>query len=577
MATIHPPLRASNISPHSERVVYEALRDNLSSEYEVIYSQDVAYQNRSGNRRYGEIDFAVWHPHHGLLVIEVKGGQAVERQADGNWRSQRHDDGTWHTIKDPFAQAQKSMHALKNELEQRVGGQLRIPHAFACVFPGADLDSEMPVGHPPESCIDARGMKRMDSAVRGALRAVATPVSELSAQARQEREANLETAWNELTRTFHMVPAGDIAEASTQKATVTQGRELYYQLTEEQAKLYHDTLQSNPRVLVRGPAGTGKTLLAENRAKQLAREGKKTLLLCYNRLLAQHLSEKTQDVENLDTRYFHEIIETNIIHTERRHMPAQPDEAFWAEESADLLLHIIENRGLQYDALVVDEAQDIYPNWWEALALLLPEDPHVYVFADVNQNIYGPQLSVEEVWDDMPLVRITRNCRSSRRVAEYAANLRGVALHHHPNLEDGAAVEERTYRSADEQVEALDALIRSLREDGIEANQVILLAMHSKKNTALASVDRLAGYRLKPFDMAAPPTNQELAYSTAQRFKGLDAPVGVVYGLDADCDYATHLNFMYVACTRAQDRLYLVHHEDWQPPHPATADAQVPA
>ena len=95
---------------------------------------------------------------------------------------------------------------------------------------------------------------------------------------------------------------------------------------------------------------------------------------------------------------------------------------------------------------------------------------------------------------------------------------------------------------------------------------MILLAMHSKKNTALAEVDRLGGYTLKPFDVADPPTNQELAYSTAQRFKGLDAPVGIVYGLDADCDYATHLNFMYVACTRAQDRLYLVHQTDWSPP-----------
>ncbi len=550
--------------------MYKALRNQLDDDYEIIYSQDFSYRNHNNHRRFGEADFVVWHPHQGLLVLEVKGGRSIEKQPDGTWRSQRHDDGTWNTIRDPFVQAQSAMHALKDELTERMReGKIDIPHAFASVFPDAELNGEMPVGHPPETCIDARAMKQLNSAVKGALRAVATPFAELDSRAQQKRTANLQTVWNELTHTFRMIPAGDIEGASTRKATIEQGRELYHQLTEQQAALYYETLQSNPRVLVRGPAGTGKTLLAENRAKQLAGEGKKTLLLCYNRLLAQHLSEQTRDIDNLDTRYFHEIIEKNIIHTTRRRMPAQPDDAFWVEESSDLLLEIIENREIQYDALVVDEAQDIYSNWWDALQFLLTEDPNVYVFADIHQNIYGPQLSVDTAWDDMPLVRITRNCRATQRVAEYAATMRGVTpLHHHPSLSKGVDVKEHTYKNADEQAEMLDTLVRDLRADGFEANQIILLAMHSKKNTALADTKRLGGYELKSFDLGDPPTNQELSYSTAQRFKGLDAPVVIVYGLDAGCDYATHLNFMYVACTRAQDRLHVMHQEDWAPPNP---------
>lgn len=571
MATqVHPPLNPNNITPRSESIVYKALRDQLDDDYEVIYSQDFSYQNDQNNRRYGEIDFVIWHPRRGVLVLEVKGGCAIEKDTNGTWRSQRHDNGTWHSIKDPFDQANRAMRKLTNEIEHRLGNKLQAPHAFACVFPGAKVNSDMPIGRPSEVCIDARAMNQLNSAVKGAFRAVADPFRDLSPEGQQKRDAELETVWNELTRTFRMIPAGDVASASTRKATINRGREIYYQLTERQAELYYETLQANPRVLVRGPAGTGKTLLAENRAKQLAREGKKTLLLCYNKLLAQHLSEQTEDIDNLDTRYFHEIIERNIIHTKRRQMPTRPDDAFWVEESSDLLLEIIENRGIQYDALVVDEAQDIYSNWWEALQFLLSEDPYVYVFADIHQNIYGPQLSVDTVWDDMPLIRIVQNCRSVRRVAEYAADLRGVTpLYHHPSLVDGVDVEEYTYNSADEQVDILDTLVQELRDDGFEANQIILLGMHSKKNSALADVDRLAGYTLKPFDMADPPTNQELAYSTAQRFKGLDAPIVIVYGLDADCDYATHINFMYVACTRAQDQLHLVHHKDWSPPEAA--------
>jgi hypothetical protein len=54
-----------------------------------------------------------------------------------------------------------------------------------------------------------------------------------------------------------------------------------FKLTEEQCRLL-DFLGDREKVLVKGCAGTGKTVLALKKAGELALDGKKVLLLCYN-------------------------------------------------------------------------------------------------------------------------------------------------------------------------------------------------------------------------------------------------------------------------------------------------------
>lgn len=48
-------------------------------------------------------------------------------------------------------------------------------------------------------------------------------------------------------------------------------------------------LAANPRTVVRGAAGTGKSVIALERARQLAANGKRVLMLCFNQLLAAHV------------------------------------------------------------------------------------------------------------------------------------------------------------------------------------------------------------------------------------------------------------------------------------------------
>ena len=69
--------------PMSERIVFDAIKKNLSDEWHVFHSFDYVTRDLNRKRWDGEIDFLLYHPQKGMLVIEVKGGAISYR--NGQW------------------------------------------------------------------------------------------------------------------------------------------------------------------------------------------------------------------------------------------------------------------------------------------------------------------------------------------------------------------------------------------------------------------------------------------------------------------------------------------------------------
>ena len=97
------------------------------------------------------------------------------------------------------------------------------------------------------------------------------------------------------------------------RLSLRKNRRQLKELTEQQFVTLN-TLSKQKRVAISGCAGSGKTFLAIEQAKRLARRGMSVLVTCYNRNLAdwlrRHLAEQARTdlaLRSIDVFNFHRI------------------------------------------------------------------------------------------------------------------------------------------------------------------------------------------------------------------------------------------------------------------------------
>jgi hypothetical protein len=137
--------------------------------------------------------------------------------------------------------------------------------------------------------------------------------------------------------------------------------------------------------LVYGVAGSGKTVLLIARAKLLAEDAaKRILLLCYNRLLASHLAGALLGRRNVTVRTFHGW----GVRNGAEFREGEEDEAF-GERLLARMEQAYPDRG-RFDAVLIDEAQDWPCSWFRCakLALKEPETGDLLIVGDASQALY---------------------------------------------------------------------------------------------------------------------------------------------------------------------------------------------
>lgn len=558
MATMIPRVESSTIHPSSEGLVYQAL-DALPAAYLVLHSYPWLRPTRDqpgAPLREGEADFVVLHPQLGLLVLEVKGGQVDLIRREWFYRI----DGRLEPMKDPFKQAQRSLHKLLDEVEARTGRAIRrgsFTYGYGVVFPTGRVHGVLPFDAAPALVVDALGLEELPARLEAMFAAWGPGPQQLSPS---EFRVLAETLLPSLRLVRCARPELAIADAQL------------VQLTRDQ----HATLSGlfvNPRVMVEGVAGSGKTLLALEVAITRAAQGLRVQMLCFNRNLAAWLKEQLQRDPRAQAASggvrvdsFHALalglardagVEFNIPE-------GAGGEAFWAREAAQLMdqaTRLLRGgaKDPTCDVLVIDEAQDFQPEWWIALEELLkdPDEGSLYVFLDVEQRLRGggelPPL-------DLPVrFALTTNCRNTRRIASSGASLLGL----HVDLLRGAplGVAPRLLRAPDRAAQAgvvLAEVRRLLGQDGLQPRQIALIGPAGRDMGALSRVAEVAGVGLVT-DAEAWRSGDGVLCTTARAFKGLEADVVIVYDLDALGGAFTSRD-LYVAWTRAKHQLILVSH-----------------
>jgi hypothetical protein len=184
-------------------------------------------------------------------------------------------------------------------------------------------------------------------------------------------------------------------------------------LTADQYRII-EWLRGHQRATISGCAGSGKTLVAIEKAIRMDKAGLRTLFLCHSPYLANHLAKLAcrSGIRICDfARWVADINDK-----------AHEQDGQWThyEEPTDFELEMAFDRlstssRYQYDAIVVDEGQDFREIWWLLIehALLTSGGKILYIFHDDNQSLL-PMKSKIPI-HEAPFT-MSKNCRNAGQI-----------------------------------------------------------------------------------------------------------------------------------------------------------------
>ena len=160
---------------------------------------------------------------------------------------------------------------------------------------------------------------------------------------------------------------------------------------------------------IKGPAGSGKSLVLAARAARLANQDKSVLVATFNITLWHYLRDLI--VRDLDAPEKIRNIRFTHFHLWCKHVCHEVGwgaryDALWRRHSPDYVLDtglallasdaVQQPDAIEYDAILVDEGQDYLPLWWNTLRKACRPGGEMLLVADATQDVYGTASS----WTD---------------------------------------------------------------------------------------------------------------------------------------------------------------------------------
>lgn len=520
----------------SEVRVYERMRDKLPGDYNCYYSRSWHEADGDGAEFDGEADFIVAHAEHGLLFVEVKGGRVSCREADGQWLSEDR-DGFKFRIKNPLSQARSSKHHFLKRLNASRALSGRFVRArHGAILPGSARPRRALAPDAPLEII-AFG-DDMETIDRWIVRRMT--------EGDDHRESALGLdglrALEELLASHFELRAHIGISLADDARTIER-------LTAEQSWIL-DSLADNKEMAISGGAGSGKTVLAVEKATRSATDGRRTLLTCYNAPLAAHLRTICQGNEGLVVASFHALCRA-LAQKAGVELPSDGDQSVFDYLLPEALVEAVsKNPDLGFDTVIIDEGQDFRDSWLHALRLTIndPETGGFYVFYDDNQRLFSTE---KGFIDALPAssIALTRNLRNTRRIhalmAKWYQGRRST-----PAGPEGEPVGTMACRNGEIALARLNERISQMLNSGqVAPGQIAVLSGTGDALTALG--ERIAG---KPTCRADDVRPDHIVLDTVRRFKGMARPCIFLIGIEG----LTDPELIYVATSRANVLLEII-------------------
>lgn len=563
MAIMIPSVISPEVKSNAERKIFEWFQSAPGTDkWIVLHSMGITTHNKV---IYGETDFLVLAPQLGVFALEVKGGRV--RRENGIWYFTNRYGDTNSKPRGPFEQAKDGIFSIMDSMKSRADISHRnvdnFLFGYGVMFPDIEYTSAG-IDEEQWQVFDSRDSSNVKQFVK---RLADGAKSKWESHYGPLHSSKLPNAAD--VRYMASILRGDFDCAVAMSAQLRNASEALIALTKEQYRCL-DQLDDNPRCLIQGPAGTGKTLLAIEEVKKSVAKGEKVALFCFNSNLADWLecyfSKMSESVrpEYIGTlhKYMAQVTREAGISPVYPHNPELVQQ-YYQETLPEAAALALLDSGEQFDKIVVDEAQDlIRDNYLEVMSDCLKKGltrGRWTLFGDFSmQAIYADGMSgsglIEKLEDYTSFIRfkLTTNCRNAKPICKEIQTVTGFKA---PSdlwtRVDGPPVQYITWSSMENQCKRLQLLLKQLENAHIAPEQITILSPRKRENSVVSLVE---GYTIKDFRV---PPGTNTTFCSIQAYKGLENTVIIL----TDIESFSLDKLMYVGLSRACSGLFILESE----------------
>lgn len=388
-----------------ERTLFQTLKQYLDDDYIVYYEADIHGYHP---------DFVIIGPDLGIVVLEVKDYtlNTLHQLNHEEWVI-RTSSGQLANVKPPLKQARDYMFQIMNQLKKDINliqhegkyrRNLKFPCGYGAVF--TRLDQQQFIANDLYDVMEPNFVLTRDEIDPDKEHFSAEQLVEklfhmFSVPFRLENPLTYEEI-NAIR--FHLFPEVRISASVEKKPYRDQ---LLLSLHNVQAMDLHQEKLArqigDKNRLLRGVAGSGKTLVLTTRVKLLHKEHPdwKILVLCYNISLAKTIEgmilaklNEPEDLVDMTNEKVHQL--PSSIRVTHFHDWLYKD-LKTREKKLPLLLEKLDKKEAilpQYDAILIDEGQDFQPEWLKLVSYVLnPDTQSMLLVEDRAQTIYKRKTS----------------------------------------------------------------------------------------------------------------------------------------------------------------------------------------
>jgi DNA polymerase III delta prime subunit len=541
------PNYCSTTSP-GEKQLYKLLRDDpLTKDWVVLHSLHIA---NHVSKAKGEADFVLLIPRCGIAIVEVKSHKTVS-VSSGSWFLGA--EKTAH--ESPFVQSERAMFSIRERLHQKLSFSKNVTFLNMCWFTEVPFPKENTFEWQDWQVLNSNDL---ESPVDSILNSFNSGIDHLRKKINTEigqnsgfNDIQIEAVINSLRPDFEFT--------LSEKQVRSQRREELIRFVEDQYQAL-DLISSIPRIIFKGPAGTGKSLLALEMARRASLEGKKVKLVCFNTLLASYLRSQVQnpslEISTIDS-LAHRVASMNA----KDPLPKNPIEALQIINFEALSVP----SELQVDLLIIDEAQDTLNSvYFDFLNSLLKGGLSAgkwIAFGDFDsQQIYGSEdglKTVKERFGEVPVASLSKNCRNVIQIGHFAEGILSSMPKWNSFLRTGENPNPKLVNLSPnvDMVPLLDEIINELRDEYFSWDEIVVLSPLEIPNPADVFCESKYSNKFSTIDSRK---SGQIGFSTIGRFKGLETSCVIALDLEQLKNWSTKNELLYILFTRATDRLTIM-------------------